>query len=173
MESEKLTAGKFGVNYGLYLGGIMIIISILMYATDMALEGTQWPVYLYYVAFPVIILFAISKFKRSNENVLSLGNALKLGLVIAIISALVYVVYIFIFNYIIDPEFNGKMIEVAESRIADSDLPVETKESQLKMIKMFSSPMAGSIMWTAMSMFFGLLYSLIGGLVMKRSADNA
>jgi hypothetical protein len=173
MESEKLTAGKFGVNYGLYLGGIMIIIAILMYATNMALEGVQWPVYLYYVAFPVIILFAISKYKKSNANILSLGDALKLGLVIAIISALVYVVYIFIFNYVIDTEFNDKIIEVTESRIAETDLPVQTKESQLKMIKRFSSPMAASIMWIALSMFFGLLYSLIGGLVMKRSADNA
>jgi hypothetical protein len=172
METQKITPGKFGMNYGLYLGGLMVIISILMYATDMALEGTQWPVYLYYVAFPVIILFAISKYKKLNANALSLGEALKLGLIIAVISALVYVAYIFIFNYLIDTEFNNKMIEAAETKIAESELPVETKEAQLKMVKMFSSPSVGSLAWIALSMIFGLVYSLIGGLVMKREASN-
>ena len=173
METQILTPGKFGVNYGLYLGGIMVLIGILMYATDMALEGTQWPIYLYYVAFPVVILFAISKYKTMNANALSLGEALKLGLVIALISALVYVAYIFIFNYIIDTEFNAKMIEVAETKIAESELPVETKEAQLKMVKMFSKPTIGSLGWIAFSLIFGLVYSLIGGLVMKKEASNA
>ena len=171
MESQKITTGKFGVNYGLVLGGIMILISIIMYATDMSLDGVQWPIYLYYVAFPVIILFAISKYKTLNGNYLSLGEAIKLGVVIALISALVYVAYILVFNYIIDPEFNDKMIVVAEAKIAESDASVETKEAQLKMIEMFSNPTVGSLVWIAFSMLFGLVYSLIGGLVMKKTDD--
>ena len=120
METQKITPSKFGMNYGLYLGGLMVIISILMYATDMALEGTQWPVYLYYIAFPVIILFAISKYKKLNANALSLGEALKLGLIIALISALVYVAYIFIFNYLIDTEFHNKMSELVREHCLDA-----------------------------------------------------
>ena len=112
------------------------------------------------------------KYKKLNANALSLGEALKLGLIIAVISALVYVAYIFIFNYLIDTEFNNKMIEAAETKIAESELPVETKEAQLKMVKMFSSPSVGSLAWIALSMIFGLVYSLIGGLVMKREASN-
>lgn len=169
MESKEVTPGKFGINLGLILGGIMTLIAIYMYATDMAFKGQQWPVYIYYVAFPLIIIYAISQYKKNNSGLLSLKEAIKTGMVVALISALVYVGYILIFNYIVDSEYNTKMIEFATEQIASSEAPVEAKEMQLKMVEFFSNPIAGSVFWIAMSLFFGLIYSLIGGLVMKKS----
>lgn len=171
METHKIPAGKFAVNYGLILGAIMVLIAIVMYAADMAFKGQQWPVYLYYVAFPIIILLTISKYKQYSAGWLSFGEALKVGLVVGLISALVYTVYIIIFNYFIDTEFNAKIIEYATDQIAQSDAPVEAKEMQLKMIEFFSNPIMGSAFWIAMSLFFSLIYSLIGGLVMKKTED--
>jgi hypothetical protein len=171
MNTEKIPAGKFAVNYGLILGALMVLIAIVMYATDMAFQGKQWPVYLYYVAFPIVIMYAISKYKQHSAGLLSLGDALKVGLAIGLISALVYTVYILVFNYVIDTEFNAKIIEYATDQIAQADAPVEAKEMQLKMIEFFSDPLMGSVFWIAMSLIFGLIYSLIGGLVMKQSND--
>ena len=168
MDTQKIPAGKFGINYGLVLGAIMVLIAIAMYATDMAFNGQQWPVYLYYVAFPVIILYAISKYKTYNAGLLNLGEAMKTGMTVALISAIAYIVYILLFNYIIDPEYNSKVIEFATEQIANTDAPVEAKEMQLKMIEFFSNPIMGSAFWIAMSLIFGLIYSLIGGLVMKK-----
>ena len=87
METQPISAGKFGMNYGIILGVVMIAINVIMYVTGMALEGTQWPQYLYYIIFPVVIMYAISKYKSNNANVLTLGSAIKLGLIIAVISA--------------------------------------------------------------------------------------
>jgi len=173
MDTQKIPAGKFAVNYGLALGAIMVVISIAMYATDMAFKGQQWPMYLYYAAFPIIIFYAISKYKTYSAGNLSLGEGLKTGIVVALISALVYVVYILLFNYVIDTEYNSKVIEFATEQIADSEAPVEAKEMQLKMIEFFSSPVTGSAIWIALSLFFGLLYSLVGGLVMKKTNPDA
>jgi hypothetical protein len=171
MEHQKPTAGKFALNYGLILGLIMLSISVIMYVTGMTLEGVQWPVYIYYIAFPVIIMYGISQYKKRNANVLSLGDALKVGLAIAIVSALVYVAWIFIFNYVIDPEFTAQAIEVAKEKMLESpNVTEEQVEQSLEWIEMFSSPAAASAGWTAMSLFFGLIYSLIGGLVMKNNS---
>lgn len=169
MESKELNPGKFGINLGLILGGIMTLIAIYMYATDMAFKGQQWPVYLYYVAFPVIIIYGISQYKKNNSGLLSIKEAIKTGIVVALISSLVYVAYILIFNYIVDSEYNTKLIAFATEQIATTEAPVEAKEMQLKMVEFFSNPIAGSVFWVAMSLFFGLIYSLIGGLVMKKS----
>lgn len=172
MEIQKTTPGKFGVNYGLLLGVIMILIAVVMYATDMAFKGQQWPVYVYYVIFPVVIIYTLSQYKKYNANIISLNEALKTGIAVALISALVYVGYVYIFNYIIDTEYNGRLIEFSTNQIADSDIPIEAKETSLKMIKLFSDPLAGSAIWTALSLLFGLIYSLIGGLVMKTSSQD-
>ena len=61
--------------------------------------------------FPIVIFYAINKFKKQNANLLSLGQAIKIGLVAAVISALVYGAYALLFNYVIDPDFMNKMME--------------------------------------------------------------
>jgi hypothetical protein len=169
MEAQKPTVGKFARNYGVTLGVIMILIAVIMYVTGMSMEGKQWPQYLYYIIFPVVIFYAISQFKKQNANVLSLGQAIKLGVVIAAISAIVYIIYGFIFNYIIDPEFMGQMKEVVRDKMLEApNATQEMVDQQMKFVEMFMNPLIGSALWIGLSMFFGLIYSLIGGLVMKK-----
>lgn len=148
----------------------MVLISVVSYVTGMALEGKQWPQVLYYVIFPIVILFAISKFKSRNANILSLSQALKVGVLVAVISGIVVVIYNLIFMYIIDPEFMGQVMEVAKDKMMEDnpDMTQEQMEQASKFMNMFQGPFITSAFFLAMSAFFGLIYSLIGGLVMKK-----
>ena len=171
MEEQKLTIGKFAINYGVILGAIMILIAVIMYVTGMALEGKQWPQYLYYIIFPATIIYAINQFKIKNANMLSLGEGIKIGVLIGVISAILYIVYTLIFNYIIDPEFMGQVLEMAKDKMLEEnpDMTEEMANQGLKFIEMFTNPFVSSAFWIALSAFFGLLYGLIGGLVMKNA----
>ncbi len=169
METQKLTPGKFALNYGLVLGLVMIAIAVVMYVTGMALELKQWPQYLYYIIFPVTVIYAISQYKKSNGNLLRLGEAIKIGVLIGVISGLVYAVYGLIFNYIIDPEFMDLMMEATRDKMLENpNMTEEIVDQSMAMMEKFMSPLLGTAMWIAMSAFFGLIYSLIGGLVMKK-----
>ncbi len=169
METQQPTVGKFAMNFGIILGVIMILISVIMYVTGMSLDGVQWPQYLYYIIFPVVIFYSISKFKSQNANILSLGQAIKIGLVIAAVSAIVYIIYGLIFNYIIDPEFMGQMKEVVRDKMLENpNMTQEMVDQQMGFVEKFMSPIVGSAFWIAASLFFGLLWSLIAGLVMKK-----
>ncbi|MGZ0016508.1 DUF4199 domain-containing protein [Yeosuana sp. AK3] len=169
MESQKLSPGKFALNYGLLLGLLMIIIGVISYVTGWALELKQWPNWIYYITFPVTIFYAISKFKKTNDNLLSLGEAIKIGLAIGLISALVYAVYGLIFNYVIDPEFMSQMMEVTKDKMLENpNLTEEIVDKQMEMMEKFMNPVIGTAIWIALSALFGLIYSLIGGLIMKR-----
>ncbi len=169
MEAQKPTVGKFATNYGVILGVIMILIAVIMYVTGMSLRAEQWPQYLYYIIFPIVIFYAISQFKKQNANVLSLGEAIKLGLAIGAISAIVYIIYGLIFNYVIDPEFMGQVKEVVRDKMLEApNATQEIVDQQMKFVEMFMNPLVGSALWIGLSLFFGLVYSLIGGLVMKK-----
>ncbi len=169
MEPKKLTLGKFAMNYGIILGLIMILISVITYVTGLALEGAQWPNWIYYVAFPIIILYAISQFKKQNLNVLSLSQALKIGVLIGVFSAIVITIYSMIFNYLIDPEFMSQMMEVARDKMLENPkMTEEIVDQSMKFVEMFSNPAISGAFMIAMSAIFGLIYSLIGGLIMKR-----
>ena len=172
MENQKPTAGKFALNYGVILGVLMIAIGVVTYVTGMALEGQQWPNIIYYIAFPVVIMYAISQYKKANANTLGLGDAIKVGLSIAVISAIVYLIYGLLFNYVIDPEFMGQMMEVQRDKLLENpNMTPEAVEQSMKMMEMMFNPLIGSAFWVAMSAFFGLIYSLIGGLVMKTKSN--
>ncbi|MCL6294399.1 DUF4199 domain-containing protein [Jejuia spongiicola] len=171
METNKLSPGKFATNYGLVLGVILIIISAILYFTGMQLKGVQWPMYIYYILFPLIVIYAISQFKKNNGNLLSLSEAIKVGLMTAIISALIFAVYNIIFNYFIDPEFIDKMMDVSREKLLENpNMTEEMVDKSLEIGKKFANPILGSTIWIALSAIFGLIYSLIGGLVMKKEA---
>jgi len=168
METHKLSPGKFSINYGLTLGIILIIISAILYFTGMQLEGKQWPMYLYYIIFPVIIIYTISQYKKSNAYSLSLSDAIKVGVITAIISALVFGVYNLIFNYVIDPDFTDKMMEVTREKLLENPkMTEEMVDKSIEIGKKFANPFLATTIWIALSAVFGLIYSLIGGLSMK------
>lgn len=169
METQKLTPGKFALNYGLILGLVMIAIAVVTYVTGMALEGVQWPQWLYYIIFPITVIYAISQYKKTNGNLLRLGEAIKIGVLIGVISAIVYVIYGLIFNYFIDPEFMDLMKEsIRDKMLENPNMTEEIVDQSMAMAEKFMDPIIGSAFWIAMSAFFGLIYSLIGGLVMKK-----
>lgn len=169
METQKPTAGKFAMNYGLTLGAIMVLITVISYVTGITLEGAQWPNMIYYIIFPVIIFYAISQFKKKNAGLLSVGEALKVGLSIAIISGIVVAIYTLIFHYIIDPEFINQLMDITADKLAENpNITPEMIETQMEIMKKFQNPLFGIAVWLALSAVFGLIYSLIGGLVMKK-----
>ena len=100
---------------------------------------------------------------------LKLGEAIKLGVMIGIISAIVYVIYGIIFNFIIDPEFMDLMKEATRDKMLENpNMTEQMVDQSMAMVEKFMNPIIGSAMWIALSAFFGLIYSLIGGLVMKK-----
>ena len=169
METQKITPGKFALNYGLILGLVMIAIAVVMYVTGMALELKQWPQYLYYIIFPVTVIYAISQYKKSNGNLLRLGEAIKLGVIIGVISGIVYAVYNIIFQYVIDTEFAELIMDATRDKMLENpNMTEEIVDQSMAMMEKFMNPFVGSAFWIALSTFFGLIYSLIGGLVMKK-----
>ncbi|WP_346881488.1 DUF4199 domain-containing protein [uncultured Algibacter sp.] len=171
MDSKNLSPGKFATNYGLILGIILIVITAILYFTGMQLKGIQWPMYIYYLIFPVVIVYAISQYKKHNGNLLSLSDAIKTGLIIAVISAITFTVYNLIFNYFIDPEFNDKMMEVTREKLLENPkMTEEMVDKSIEMGKKFSNPFLTSTIWIALSAIFGLIYALIAGLAMKKEA---
>ena len=170
METQKFPPGKFAINYGVILGLVMVLISVFTYVTGLAIEGAQWPTAIYYLIFPIVIFYAISQYKKRNANLLSLSDALKVGVLIGVISAIVFVIYSLIFNYVIDPDFINQMMDVAKDKMLE-DNPEMTQEmidQGMKFVEMFANPWLMGAFWVAMSGLFALIYSLIGGLVMKK-----
>jgi hypothetical protein len=173
MDSEIKSPGKFAVNHGIILGLILVIIYAFMYATNMLVEGKQWPMFLFYVIFPAYLIYIISQFKKLNGNLLTLSDALKVGVAAAVISGLVYAIFSIILFYVIDPGLMDKIMEVTREKLYENPrMTSEMVDSSMAMMEKFSGPIIGSAIWIALSAFFGLIYALIGGMVMKKESQD-
>ncbi len=64
MEKSKNYSRKICVELWPNFGLIMIIIGVVTYVTGMALKLVQWPQWLYYIIFPVTVIYAISQYKK-------------------------------------------------------------------------------------------------------------
>lgn len=170
METQKASVKKVALPNGLILGFILVFIVVIMYATDMFQEGTQWPMYIYYLIYPFLIGYFVHSYRNKNGGFLSLGEALKIGITSAVIGGLVYVIYNIIFVTLIEPDFSAQMLEVAKDQMYEQNPNMTEEQADLALgfAEKFSNPFLGGAFWIIMSAFFGFIYSLISGLIFKR-----
>ena len=169
MESEETNSpGKVGLTYGIYLGLILVIIQVVMYVTGMALEGVQWPIYIYYLIFPALVIFSIYAYKKSNNGSLSFSEALKAGIMTAVASGIIFLIYSLLLIYVIDPGYIDLALERARENMAEQgNLTIEQIDAGMQWVETLTNPLMGGAIWLALSALFGLIYSLIGGAIMK------
>jgi len=117
-----------------------------------------------------IIVWGIIHFRKENNGYLTLSNALKTGLGIALISSITVIYIINLINFI-DPEFIDKSMEFQKQKMLQEnpEISIENVNKMIDMQKEFSGPfiIAGFII--IFNLFFGFIISLISGLMLKKS----
>ena len=160
------------LNYGLILGVISVLSSLTLYATGNLIKFGWVAGIIGFIAMIVIITLGIKKFKLENNNILSFGQAVKVGIGIALISAVVGIIYNLIFLNFIEPGFQEQMMEVQRQAWQEQNMTAEQIESAEGIAKTFSGPAITSAFAILGSAFFGFIISAIGGAIMKRSAED-
>ena len=96
MENQKLSSKQVMLNYGLMLGVASILIAVANFAFGNVYKP-HWSISVISgLASVVVIVLGLKLIKDNNGGFLSLGEALKNGLGISLISGVVYVVYFYV-----------------------------------------------------------------------------
>lgn len=169
MENQT-SATKTMLTYGLYLGIASIIVSVANYSFG-NIYKPHWSVntvsYLITIGF---IVFALKAFKAENGGFLKLGQAIKIGVGIALVSGILAVIYFLLFSKFIEPDFTAKMGEFQEQMMYQKfpDMDEAILEKQIEMSKKFMTPGIMSALILFGSLISGFIISLIAGLIMKK-----
>lgn len=143
----------------------MLFFLDMHYTQESAVNWINWAITI------TVLILAIYSYRKSNDGFLSLSEALKLGLGISVISALIAIIYTYILVNFLDPDTIEKTIEVTQNKMLDENPEMTqeqidlAKEMQLK----FSSIGVISTMILIFSLVFGFIVSLITGLILKRN----
>jgi len=174
MENPKSSSTSIMLNYGLILGLTSIIINLMNFVFGDTYEPHWINSVVSILATIIIIALGFKNIKHNNKGFLSLGEALKTGLGIALISGIVYVIYFYVFTNFIEPNYFVNLLKVQEVTMIETNpnLSDEQIEQGLAMMQKFSGFGMMSAIIMIMSLFFGFIVSLITGLIMKRVPEQ-
>ena len=172
MENQKATSKSIILNYGLYMGIVSVLMSLVVYATGNALKP-HWSVsVLGFVFMIVFIVLAVKKFKEGNGGFISWGQAVKLGVGAVMISALIGVVYQQIFVNFIEPGFMDQVMALQYQDMVDRGMTSDQIDAAKSMGEKFSGPVISSAIALIAAAFIGFVVSAIVGAIMKQSEEE-
>jgi len=160
------------INYGLILGVLGVLLHLTMYATNNLLDPHWSFSALTFILFIGIIVFGIKKYKEANGGFLSWIEAVKIGVGIAIISALISTIYTFIFNTYIEPDFINQSIEFQNQKMLASGYTEEQIESANALTEKMKNPTIIAAMGIIGSAIGGFVVAAIAGAIMKKSEEE-
>jgi len=168
MEIDKPSIKPIAYTFGLYMALITVISLVIRYVTGL---DQSWIISsISTVATVVILYFGIKAYKEKNRNYLSIKEAIKVGLAIAVIGGLLGAIYAYIHYSFIQPEFIEAIREKAylDMTTQNPNMTEEQLETGNKMMEIFTSPFFMATMVLLFTLFFGLIISLITGAIMKK-----
>ena len=151
------------INYALLLSGISIAFNLMLFFLDMHYQQAQASGIVGIVIMIGVILYAFIQYKKQNEGFMSLSEALKVGLGISALAALIGVVYSFILSEFLDPDLMQKALDfqMDKMRIENPEITQDQLENIRTMQEKFSGPLIRSAFQIIGSLFIGFIISLI------------
>jgi hypothetical protein len=174
MENQKSSSKQVMLTYGLILAVVSILIAVANFAFGNVYKP-HWSISVISgLGTVVVITLGLKTLKQNNGGFLALGESLKTGLGIALISGIIYVIYNFVFTSYIEPDYFTNLASVQEAAMIEAypNMTDEQLQGAMEMSKKFSGVGMISAIIIIMSLFFGFIVSLIAGLIMKKTQEE-
>jgi hypothetical protein len=159
---------KIGLRYGLIVGLVMIIYSIILNVTGLNLNPAMG--YMSYVILIIFIFLAHNTFKKEGDGYMSIGQGLGIGMITSSIGGVLSSVFSTIYITIIDPSILDKIKDMQIEKMEEQGIDEATIQKSLEMAEWFMSPIGLFISGLVGILFVGFVISLIISLITKK--DN-
>ena len=169
MEENKLKTRKYALKFGAIAGIISLVFSFMLFFQEMHYEQNAVVTIIGISILFAVIAFGINQYKKDNEGFLKLGNAIKLGVGVALIAGLIGLVYFALLsNDIIEPGYVEKATAIAKETTFEKypKMTQEQWDQNLEMQNKFKF-LAYPIL-LILNALIGLIAGLIFGLIMKK-----
>lgn len=173
MKNFLKTSLKFGLIGGL-VAGVLFYTSFAFLGSDpktMAISEITGYAIMILSLFSIFV--GIRELRTQNNGLISFGQAFGAGMVITVVSALLFATFTVMFLEYISPDMMDKVMEYYEMQIRESGQPAEVIEAQLAEFRLQAEQYQGSgfqgLVMGGTVFFFGLIMSLIFSLILRKS----
>ena len=153
----------------------MVILSVIIYMTGLSFTpGKEWIIYLVYLPFLAGIVLNAMAYSKANDGFVTFGNVFGSCFKGTMIIILVMVAW-GVLSTIVFPEMKTKTLEMIRIKMQQSNQAQKMTDDQMESAVSFMSNhwntivVGGSVLY---NLFFGAIFSLIGGAVANKKGDN-
>ena len=159
------------ITYGIILGSISVVFQLMLFLLDMHYKNDSTAGIVALLITSGVLVYSFIVFKKNNEGYMTLSEALKIGLGVSLISAIIGIIYTQLLVNVLDPDTMQKSLELSidNMRAQNPEIPQEALETARSIQEKMSSPLIFTAVQIIFSLFFGFIISLIGGLIVKKS----
>ena len=167
----KESVRDFILHYGNILGLVSIVFALMIFFLDLHYAQENSVSLANYGISVSVLIIALLDYRKTTGGTLTMGDSIKMGMGIFLISAFYISIYTIILINFLDPETLSKSLEVTEMKILEQN--PEISEEQLDQIlsfqEKFSTPFVIITVLIIFSLISGFFSSLILGLIFKKS----
>ena len=165
METKNVNFLSITLRNGILLGLASVAFTVLLYVTDfLYTDNTLLAIITWLINIAISVVFiviAVEQYKKANEGFLSIGEAIKVGVLVAVIAGVIGAIYQVIYATIIDPDYYDKVVEVAMKKMSAM---ANFNEEQLEE---FQDKMYDNKPSIVSSFSTSVIFSAIGGLIIS------
>lgn len=144
---------------GCLLGGGIVAGALLVYVTDLSYSGSLLATFIPFLINTTLSIFfiaaALEEYKKANEGFLTYGEGMKVGMLVVVIAAVIYALYMVLYATVIDPNYFEKGVEVTVKKLEEMGTMTGEQLEQFEQNMLANKP----------SVVFNFFYSLIGGII--------
>lgn len=165
---KTVSSSKAGMTYGVYLGLISIVFTLIAYVAGIVGENyTSWISLVISIAF---VSWALINFRdKQNGGFLTYKQGVGLGFMTFLIGGILSSVFTYILFAIIDPGLVEQIVQKSLEEALQKSPEIEANIDMVeKWTRMFVNPAAMAIMGVVMSAIGGIIISLILAAIFKK-----
>ena len=166
METKNVNFLSIALRNGILLGLASVAFTVLLYVTDfLYTDNTLLAIITWLINIAISVVFivmAVEQYKKANEGFLSIGEAIKVGVLVAVIAGVIGAIYQVIYTTVIDPNYYEKVVEVAMKKMSGITSNFTEEQMEEFQNKMYSSKPS-----IASSFSLSIVFSAIGGLIIS------
>lgn len=170
---KKASIARNSLNYGVMLGIVIIIISLLLYVFN--LNDQTFAQYLSLAIIIAGIIIGILNYrKKINGGFISYGQSLGSGVLIGLFASIVFSIYSIIFFKFIDPDMVNTILKKAHDSMLERNPNMTDDELEMAMswTRKFMNPFIMAITSTIWLTFMSFIASLIISIFTQKK-DNS
>ncbi|NAS32372.1 DUF4199 family protein [Flavobacteriaceae bacterium R38] len=154
MESKKRILRKTIFKFGLILTAMCLVSFIFSYLEKEHLNLPPFKKAMRFIVIAIPVVFGIRAFKKDNEGFTSFKEALKAGFGISALAGVLMTISYYLFLTVIEPDTIQQIIELYQAQSIDIS---------------FIKPWLLSLVIGFQIIFTGMIFTLISGLLLKKS----